>query len=165
MLAAFANKSYGVVFKIARTRCYGLQPGQARIQNILSWATFGTKTHNYSRIIMRLAMREPASLSFSLMEAHSSLATHSLQFAVAEYFHAHSLDRDHPLIILLLGVCHLHLACLKFGVNRNHFLITALGFITRYMSLRGVGQEGYYNMGRALHQVSMFSEAATYLYV
>ncbi len=67
----------------------------------------------------------------------------------------YKVERNNPLVPLMLGITFVHLACQKFSSRKHSLVVQASAFLQNYAKLRGQCHETYYNLGRAMHQLGM----------
>merc|ERR1712071_582415 len=71
-------------------------------------------------------------------------------------------DPNNPLVALMLGLTFCHMACQKFSAKKHSLVVQACAFLNTYRTLRGDCQEVFYNIGRAMHQLSLLPAALFY---
>ncbi|EJD52995.1 TPR-like protein [Auricularia subglabra TFB-10046 SS5] len=93
--------------------------------------------------------------------AHSFLPAKSYQSATFYLMHAYELKPQDPIICLSLAIACVGRAMQRQADNRHHMIVQAMTFMAKYKTLRGeaLREEVDYNMARAFHQLSLFSEA------
>ena len=74
----------------------------------------------------------------------------------------YKVERNNPIVPLMLGITFVHLACQKFSSRKHSLVVQASAFLQNYAKLRGHCQETYYNLGRAMHQLGILPAAMHY---
>ena len=69
---------------------------------------------------------------------------------VDQYITAYKQSGDSPMLNLLIGICFLHIVCMKFTTQRATLAVQGVCFLDRYLKLRGECQESFYNLGREI---------------
>lgn len=69
---------------------------------------------------------------------------------VDQFMNAYRQLEDSPILNLLIGVCFLHIVCMKFTSQRATLAAQGVCFLNKYLKLRGECQESFYNIGKFL---------------
>ncbi|XP_032226353.2 general transcription factor 3C polypeptide 3 [Nematostella vectensis] len=136
-------------------------------QSFLLWNMLGrvvghSQDSRHHRYCLRMLIKYPDLLPLVVVNGHNSFTAGSFKFAIAEYIRAFRQCPSDPLISLCMGIQYIHLACQRFPHKRNSVVIQGFMFMYQYMCLRGKGQESYYNIGRAFHQLGLNHFAVHY---
>ena len=83
-------------------------------------------------------------------------------FYLGEYMNVYKVERNNPMVPLMLGITFVHLACQKFSSRKHSLVVQASAFLQNYAKLRGYCHETYYNLGRAMHQLGILPAAMHY---
>ena len=94
-----------------------------------------------------------------ILMGHHCQMNGSTKLALAEYMRAYKAMPEEPLINLLIAVGYLSHVTSRRCTDRHKTACRAFAFLFRYAKLRQWSEEVYYNLGRALHQLSLFSLA------
>ncbi|XP_067931437.1 general transcription factor 3C polypeptide 3-like isoform X2 [Watersipora subatra] len=134
-----------------------------QISNIFSMIT-SISTHDvrFSRFSERLLRKHPSSSVMNIVHGHASIIFSSYRAAINQFITAYKQSGESPMLNLLIGICFLHIVCMKFTTQRATLAIQGICFLDRYLKLRGECQETFYNLGRAMHQLSINSAAVYY---
>jgi len=116
----------------------------------------------HNRFLMRLMSRNPENLALGILNGHNCLVAGTYKYSLGEYMSAFKQDSTNPLIALMLGLTFCHMACQKFSAKKHSLVVQACAFFNTYKELRGDCQEVYYNLGRAMHQLSLMPAALFY---
>ncbi|KAH7103837.1 TPR-like protein [Auriculariales sp. MPI-PUGE-AT-0066] len=89
------------------------------------------------------------------------LNARSWQSAIFYLMHAYEVQPRDPMVCFSLGVTCIGRAMQRQADNRHHMIVQGMAFFAKYRELRRDShqEEVNYNMGRAFHQLSLFSEA------
>ncbi|KAJ6622252.1 hypothetical protein B0H10DRAFT_2014932 [Mycena sp. CBHHK59/15] len=92
------------------------------------------------------------------------LVTKSFQSAIFYLLLAYDYCQADPMICLCLTVASIGRAMQRQCDNRQHLITQAMAFLSRYRDLRGADGHNFveieFNVGRAFHQLGLFSHAA-----
>ena len=116
----------------------------------------------HNRFLMRLMSRNPDNLALGILNGHNCLVAGTYKYSLGEYMSAFKADSSNPLVALMLGLTFTHMACQKFSAKKHSLVVQACSFLNTYKSLRGDCQEVNYNIGRAMHQLSLLPAALFY---
>eukprot|EP00092_Neocalanus_flemingeri_P103950 GFUD01133072.1.p1 GENE.GFUD01133072.1~~GFUD01133072.1.p1 ORF type:complete len:926 (+),score=328.00 GFUD01133072.1:114-2891(+) len=116
----------------------------------------------HNRFLMRLMSRNPDNLALGILNGHNCLVAGTYKYSLGEYMSAFKADSSNPLVALMLGLTFCHMACQKFSAKKHSLVVQACSFLNTYKSLRGDCQEVNYNIGRAMHQLSLLPAALFY---
>jgi general transcription factor 3C polypeptide 3 (transcription factor C subunit 4) len=94
-----------------------------------------------------------------ILMGHHCQMNGSTKLALAEYMRAYKAMPEEPLINLLIAVGYLSHVTSRRCTDRHKTACRAFAFLFQYAKLRQWSEEVYYNLGRALHQLSLFSLA------
>ncbi|ELU03270.1 hypothetical protein CAPTEDRAFT_162722 [Capitella teleta] len=162
LTACLMNRNGNYAYALIRDVC---------LKNITSnraWNLFGQVTNmsqdmRHNRFCLRLAFKHQDNQALNLLNGHTALVSGTYKHALGEYVVALKQSPRSPLIHLCLGLTFFLMACQKFSAKRHTMVNQGCAFLNQYMELRGECQESYYNLGRAMHQLSLL-HAATYYY-
>lgn len=132
-----------------------------------AWNTFCqivtvSADQRHNKFCLRLAMKQPHNHALGILNGHNALVAGSYKHALGEYVAALRKTPDDPLLHLLIGITFVHMAAQKFPTKRHVLTIQGCAFLNQYLELRGECQEAYFNIGRAMHQLGLFSTAVVY---
>jgi len=116
----------------------------------------------HNRFLMRLMSRNPDNIALGILNGHNCLVAGTYKYSLGEYMSAFKQDSTNPLVALMLGLTFCHMACQKFSAKKHSLVVQACSFLNTYKELRGECQEVYYNLGRAMHQLSLLPAALFY---
>lgn len=116
----------------------------------------------HNRFLMRLMSRNPDNLALGILNGHNCLVAGTYKYSLGEYMSVFKQDSSNPLIALMLGLTFCHMACQKFSAKKHSLVVQACAFLNTYKELRGDCQEVNYNLGRAMHQLSLLPAALFY---
>ncbi|KAI6182690.1 hypothetical protein M3Y97_00408000 [Aphelenchoides bicaudatus] len=131
-----------------------------RLYNAMNYVFSHHQNICYHRYIMRTEARNPDVKQLQVISGNNSLVTGSYRHALNEYLKVWDRNRDDPLSAFLIALTFVHISCKKDITSRHMLAMRGLAFMQIYDNLRNLPQETLYNMGRLLHQMSMFSSAA-----
>ncbi|KAJ7259647.1 TPR-like protein [Mycena rebaudengoi] len=98
------------------------------------------------------------------MYGQMCLVSKSFQSAIFYLLMAYDYCRDDPVICLSLAVASIGRGMQRQCDNRQHLIVQAMGFMSRYRNLRAVDGdhvvEVEFNFGRLFHQLGLYSHAA-----
>merc|ERR1719391_56347 len=133
-----------------------------RLWNLFNLVISRAEDVRHNRFLMRLMTRNPENLVLGILNGHNCLVAGTYKYSLGEYMSAFKQDRSNPLIALMLGLTFCHMACQKFSAKKHSLVVQACAFLNTYKELRGECQEVYYNLGRAMHQLSLLPAALFY---
>ncbi|XP_060754465.1 general transcription factor 3C polypeptide 3 isoform X2 [Neoarius graeffei] len=135
---------------------------RAQLWNIFSQVTLHSQDGRHHRFCLRLMLKNPENHALCLLNGHTSLVSGTFKHALGQYMQAFRNQPCHPLHSLCVGLTFFHMASQKFVVKRHPLVLQGFSFLWRYMEFRGQCQESLYNLGRALHQLSLTHLAIHY---
>ncbi|KAI5808754.1 hypothetical protein DFH27DRAFT_589841 [Peziza echinospora] len=101
-------------------------------------------------------------LTLLMLYGHMLAAGRSYIPALNYYARAYSIDPNHPMINLSIGIAYLHRSMQRQSDNRHWEVLQAMAFLFEYHKLRASDkcswdeiQEAEYNIGRAFHQIGL----------
>nr|CAB3251339.1 general transcription factor 3C polypeptide 3-like [Phallusia mammillata] len=130
-------------------------PEKSQLWNLFNQITARTEDQRHHRFCMRLVAKLPDHAVLGILNGHNWLATGSYRNAMNEYVRAHKKLPNDSLLVMLIGIVFIHIACQKFSEQKNSLIVQGLAFLHKYMRMRDLPQESYYNVGRALHQLGL----------
>ena len=130
------------------------------LDNNQSWNLFAqviaiSQNIRHNRFCLRLMYKYPEHKALGILNGHNALVAGTYKHALAEYVTAFRLNHQEPFLSFCIGVVFIHLTSQKFASKRHSLSVQACAFLNQYLELRGEGQETYYNLGRAMHQLGM----------
>lgn len=131
------------------------------------WNTFNQLTtkslhQRHHRFCLRLLLKYPDNHALCVLCGHNALVSGSFKHALGQYVQAFQTHPKTPLYSLCLGLTYFHMASQKYVAKRHALVLQGFSFLWRYVELRGECQESMYNLGRALHQMSLTHLAIHY---
>ena len=119
---------------------------------------FGLKSFNFfyirhNKFLMRLANKHSDNVAIGILNGNNCLLAGTYKYSLGEYMNVYKVERNNPIVPLMLGITFVHLACQKFSSRKHSLVVQASAFLQNYAKLRGQCQETYYNLGRAMHQL------------
>uniref|UniRef100_UPI00358EFD87 general transcription factor 3C polypeptide 3 isoform X2 n=1 Tax=Myxine glutinosa TaxID=7769 RepID=UPI00358EFD87 len=140
------------------------------LDNLESWQAWNIFNHiithsqdtRHHRFCLRLLLKHPENLALIVLNGHNAFVAGSFKHALAQYMQALRMRPEDPLFCLSIGITFVHMASQKFADKRHSLLVQGFSFLIRYLEIRGSGQETYYNVGRALHQMGLAHLAIHY---
>lgn len=135
---------------------------KSSVWNLFNLVIMRADDVRHNRFLMRLMSRNPDSLALGILNGHNCLVAGTYKYSLGEYMSAFKADSSNPLTALMLGLTFCHMACQKFSAKKHSLVVQACSFLNTYRSLRGPCQEVSYNIGRAMHQLSLLPAALHY---
>ncbi|KAK3510992.1 hypothetical protein QTP70_027843, partial [Hemibagrus guttatus] len=135
---------------------------RAQLWNIFSQVTLHSQDGRHHRFCLRLMLKNPENHALCLLNGHTSLVSGTFKHALGQYMQAFRNQPCHPLHSLCVGLTFFHMASQKFVTKRHPLVLQGFSFLWRYVEFRGHCQESLYNLGRALHQLSLTHLAIHY---
>ncbi|XP_074640926.1 general transcription factor 3C polypeptide 3-like [Tubulanus polymorphus] len=162
LISFILNKNGNYAFNFVKEYC------MKEIDNNRAWNLFNQVIHisdhqRHNRFLMRYMLKATDNLPLGILNGHQSMINGNYKYALAEYIAAYRRIPKDPLISLCIGLSFIYLASAKFSMRRHFLVIQGCAFLNQYMQLRGECQESCFNLGRAMHQLSLF-HAAVYFY-
>lgn len=133
-----------------------------RIWNLFNLVIMRADDVRHNRFLMRLMSRNPDNIALGILNGHNCLVAGTYKYSLGEYMSAFKQERDNPMVALMLGLTFTHMACQKFSAKKHSLVVQSCAFLHKYLQLRGVCQESYYNLGRAMHQLGLLPAALFY---
>jgi general transcription factor 3C polypeptide 3 (transcription factor C subunit 4) len=69
------------------------------------------------------------------------------------------MEPNNSLFLLLSAIVLVHLTCQNFSSWKHSFVTQASSLFDAYLKSRGDCQEGFYSIGRGIHQLGLLSHA------
>jgi general transcription factor 3C polypeptide 3 (transcription factor C subunit 4) len=113
----------------------------------------------YQKHLLRLCFKHPSNQMLLAIHANYSLATNNYRFSLCLYEQAHRQLPSSYLTCLCIGCIYCNMASQKGSTQRNQLVLQGMGFLHKYLRLRGKCQESMYNLGRAFHQIGVVHAA------
>jgi general transcription factor 3C polypeptide 3 (transcription factor C subunit 4) len=131
--------------------------------NLFSVAVEFPEDSKHSRFVARLLSKNPANWASGICYANNCFIAGAYKDALVEYGSRQKVCPT-PYTALMLGITWTHLACQKRQSEKQLLVLQAKAFFEEYARLRGdkCKQEIYYNLGRAMHQLSLMELAREY---
>lgn len=161
MCACIMNQNGHFAYGFMREHCV------RNLKSNRAWNTFCqiitiSQDQRHNRFCLRLAMKHPDNHALGILNGHNALIAGSYKHALGEYVAALRVAPNDPLLSLLVGVSFIHMASQRFATKRHMLTIQGCAFLNQYLELRGECQEAYFNLGRAMHQLGLYSSAIEY---
>ncbi|KAF4074934.1 hypothetical protein AMELA_G00228980 [Ameiurus melas] len=159
--AAFLDRNFRKAYDYVRLMLmYTVE--RAQLWNIFSQVTLHSQDGRHHRFCLRLMLKNPDNHALCLLNGHTSLVSGTFKHALGQYMQAFRNQPCHPLHSLCVGLTFFHMASQKFVTKRHPLVLQGFSFLWRYVEFRGHCQESLYNLGRALHQLSLTHLAIHY---
>ncbi|KAG7315610.1 hypothetical protein KOW79_020476 [Hemibagrus wyckioides] len=159
--AAFLDRNFRKAYDYIRLMLmYTVE--RAQLWNIFSQVTLHSQDGRHHRFCLRLMLKNPENHALCLLNGHTSLVSGTFKHALGQYMQAFRNQPCHPLHSLCVGLTFFHMASQKFVTKRHPLVLQGFSFLWRYVEFRGHCQESLYNLGRALHQLSLAHLAIHY---
>ena len=81
--------------------------------------TFFYIRHN--KFLMRLANKHSDNVAIGILNGNNCLLAGTYKYSLGEYMNVYKVERNNPIVPLMLGITFVHLACQKFS-SRKHSL-------------------------------------------
>ena len=161
LCACIMNQNGHFAYGFMREHCV------RNLESNRAWNTFCqiitiSQDQRHNRFCLRLAMKHPDNHALGILNGHNALIAGSYKHALGEYVAALRVTPNDPLLSLLVGVSFIHMASQRFASKRHMLTIQGCAFLNQYLELRGECQEAYFNLGRAMHQLGLYSSAIEY---
>ncbi|RNA04886.1 General transcription factor 3C polypeptide 3, partial [Brachionus plicatilis] len=114
------------------------------------------------KFFIRLSAKYMDHLPLCMINAHFAIMSGTYRYALVEYMNCFKQNPFDPFINLIISITYCHISCQKYNTKRHLLVSQSLVFLRRYIKFRGVCQETYFNIGRIMHQLSLFDLAAHY---
>ncbi|CAL8094799.1 unnamed protein product [Orchesella dallaii] len=121
----------------------------------------GTK-YKYGRQIIRMLKKQPSDIRLMWMSAHNSFITGTYKYALIEYLQIIAELPTNPLSYLMVAITLMHMVSQRTISNRVRLVLYMIGFLRKYLDLRGRCQESYFNLARAYHFLGFYRQALRY---
>ncbi|KAM9836216.1 general transcription factor 3C polypeptide 3 [Aulostomus maculatus] len=135
---------------------------QPQLWNIFNQLTITSHHQRHHRFCLRLLLKHPDNHALCVLCGHNAMVSGSFKHALGQYVQAFQTQPDNPLHSLFVGLTFFHMASQKYVAKRHTLMLQGFTFLWRYVELRGECQESMYNLGRALHQMSLTHLALHY---
>ncbi|KAF4527030.1 hypothetical protein B566_EDAN001578 [Ephemera danica] len=131
--------------------------------NLFSLAVGAPDDFKHSRFVARILSKNPANWASGIGYANNCFIAGAYKDALVEYGTRHKVSPS-PYTALMLGITWTHISCQKYKTEKQLIVLQAKAFFEEYARLRGdkCKQEIYYNLGRAMHQLSLMELAKEY---
>jgi len=135
---------------------------KSSVWNLFNLVIMRADDVRHNRFLMRLMSRNPDNPALGILNGHNCLVAGTYKYSLGEYMSAFKADSNNPLTALMLGLTFCHMACQKFSAKKHSLVVQACAFLNTYRMLRGPCQEVCFNLGRAMHQLSLLPAALYY---
>ncbi|KAM9454601.1 general transcription factor 3C polypeptide 3 [Clarias gariepinus] len=159
--AAFLDRNFRKAYDYIRLMLMS-SVERTQLWNIFSQVTMHSQDGRHHRFCLRLMLKNPENHALCLLNGHTSLVSGTFKHALGQYMQAFRNQPCHPLHCLCVGLTFFHMASQKFVTKRHPLVLQGFSFLWRYAEFRGHCQESLYNLGRALHQLSLTHLAIHY---
>ncbi|KAI5090218.1 general transcription factor 3C polypeptide 3, partial [Silurus meridionalis] len=159
--AAFLDRNFRKAYDYIRLMLM-YTVDRAQLWNIFSQVTLHSHDGRHHRFCLRLMLKNPENHALCVLNGHTSLVSGTFKHALGQYMQAFRNQPCHPLHSLCVGLTFFHMASQKFVTKRHPLVLQGFSFLWRYVEFRGHCQESLYNLGRALHQLSLTHLAIHY---
>lgn len=133
-----------------------------RLWNLFNTIITSSDDMRHSKFLMRLTTRHPDNVAMGILNGNNCLMSGTYKYSLGEYINVFKVERNNPMVPLMLGIIFVHLACQKFSSRKHSLVVQGCAFLNTYAKLRGHCHETYYNLGRAMQQLSIFPAAIHY---
>uniref|UniRef100_S4R4R9 General transcription factor IIIC, polypeptide 3 n=1 Tax=Petromyzon marinus TaxID=7757 RepID=S4R4R9_PETMA len=159
--AAFLSKNFRKAYNYIRIILME-NLNKPQLWNIFNQITANSQDIRHHRFCLRLLLKNPDNLPLCILNGHNAFVAGSFKHALGQYVQAYRTNTKEPMFCLCIGLTFVHMASQKFANKRHPLIIQGFSFLMQYLELRGHGQESYYNVGRALHQLGLTHLAIHY---
>ena len=75
----------------------------------------------HNKFLMRLANKHTDNVAIGILNGNNCLLAGTYKYSLGEYMNVYKIERNNPIVPLMLGITFVHLACQKFS-SRKHSL-------------------------------------------
>ena len=75
----------------------------------------------HNKFLMRLANKHTDNVAIGILNGNNCLLAGTYKYSLGEYMNVYKVERNNPIVPLMLGITFVHLACQKFS-SRKHSL-------------------------------------------
>ena len=158
MFSSFLNKDSHFAYNYIRDMVVK-DPKNNKLWNLFNIIITDSDDTRHTKFLMRLSKKCPDDVAIGILNGNNCLQAGTYKYSLGEYINVFKLERNNPLIPLMLGITFVHLACQKFSSRKHSLLVQGCAFLQNYLKMRGPCQESYYNLGRAMQQLGILPAA------
>ncbi|XP_065340200.1 general transcription factor 3C polypeptide 3 [Cloeon dipterum] len=133
-----------------------------------AWHLFGLTCRQldetrHTKFVARLYSKDPSNWAVGMANLNNTFLAASYKDALVELCTRQKISPE-AYTALMLGITWTHISCQKFVQDKSTMATQARAYFEEYQRLRTEGhkQEVFYNMGRAMHQLSILHLAVHY---
>ena len=161
LLSAFLNKDSFYAYNYVR-ELVGRDVKNAKLWNLFNLIVTNSDDTRHHKFLMRRANKNPDNVPIGILNGNNCLLAGTYKYSLGEYMNVYKVERNNPMVPLMLGVTFVHLACQKFSSRKHSLVVQGCAFLQNYAKMRGNCQETCYNLGRAMHQLGILPAAMHY---
>lgn len=162
LLSAFLNKDAHFAYNYVRDMVTKDLKNN-KLWNLFNAIITDSDDQRHNKFLMRLAHKQPESVPIGLLNGNNCLLAGTYKYSLGEYMNVFKVERNNPLVPLMLGITFVHLACQKFSSKKHSLVVQGCAFLQNYAKMRGLQcHETCYNLGRAMHQLGILPAAMHY---
>lgn len=162
LLSAFLNKDAHFAYNYVRDMVTKDLKNN-KLWNLFNAIITDSDDQRHNKFLMRLAHKQPENVPIGLLNGNNCLLAGTYKYSLGEYMNVYKVERNNPLVPLMLGITFVHLACQKFSSKKHSLVVQGCAFLQNYAKMRGLQcHETCYNLGRAMHQLGILPAAMHY---
>lgn len=93
-----------------------------KLWNLFNTIITSSDDMRHSKFLMRLTTRHPDNVAMGILNGNNCLMSGTYKYSLGEYINVFKVERNNPMVPLMLGIIFVHLACQKFS-SRKHSLV------------------------------------------
>ena len=94
-----------------------------KLWNLFNAIITSSDDMRHSKFLMRLTTRHPDNVPMGILNGNNCLMSGTYKYSLGEYINVFKVERNNPMVPLMLGITFVHLACQKFSSRKHNLLI------------------------------------------
>ena len=93
----------------------------SKLWNLFNIMITDSDDTRHNKFLMRLANKHTDNVAIGILNGNNCLLAGTYKYSLGEYMNVYKIERNNPIVPLMLGITFVHLACQKFS-SRKHSL-------------------------------------------
>ena len=95
----------------------------SKLWNLFNIMITDSDDTRHNKFLMRLANKHTDNVAIGILNGNNCLLAGTYKYSLGEYMNVYKIERNNPIVPLMLGITFVHLACQKLS-SRKHSLGT-----------------------------------------
>ena len=120
LISAFLNKDAHLAYNYVRELVIK-DVKNSKLWNLFNIMITDSDDTRHNKFLMRLANKHTDNVAIGILNGNNCLLAGTYKYSLGEYMNVYKIERNNPIVPLMLGITFVHLACQKFS-SRKHSL-------------------------------------------